>query len=79
MFLFEEADFLAAALVSKTAYERMGTQWASTMVACIALVLGLLPFVLKWRGAEIRARSPATIAIAREKEEREQARAKGVA
>ncbi|PWN91041.1 MFS general substrate transporter [Acaromyces ingoldii] len=66
-------------LVSKTAYERMGTQWASTMVACIALVLGLLPFILKWRGAEIRARSPATIAIAREKEEREQARAKGVA
>ncbi|TKY87451.1 hypothetical protein EX895_003465 [Sporisorium graminicola] len=58
-------------LFSKTMYEKMGTQWASTMVALIGLVLGVLPFVLMWRGREIRARSPAQMALAAAEEERQ--------
>lgn len=53
-------------LFAKTMYQRMGYPYASTMVACVGIVLGVLPFVLVWRGPKIRSKSPAAMALARQ-------------
>ncbi|KZT53006.1 MFS general substrate transporter [Calocera cornea HHB12733] len=38
-------------------YERLTPQWASTLIACLASLLGVIPFILFFWGAKIRERS----------------------
>ncbi|KAB8071374.1 MFS multidrug transporter [Aspergillus leporis] len=46
-------------LAAKPMYVRLGYQWASSLLAFVALVLTLAPVVLLWKGGTIRARSVA--------------------
>ncbi|KAE8356281.1 MFS multidrug transporter [Aspergillus coremiiformis] len=46
-------------LAAKPMYVRLGYQWASSVLAFIALVLTLAPVVLLWKGSTIRAKSVA--------------------
>jgi len=39
-------------------YSNLGFQWASSLLAIIALILSLAPIVLVMKGKEIRRRSP---------------------
>ncbi|GJJ11461.1 hypothetical protein Clacol_005694 [Clathrus columnatus] len=38
-------------------YARLPFQWASTIFACLATLLAVIPFILFWKGPQIRARS----------------------
>lgn len=38
-------------------YNNLGYQWASTLAGLLGAVLGLAPFILMWKGKEIRAKS----------------------
>ncbi|CAD6929768.1 unnamed protein product [Tilletia controversa] len=58
-------------LVATQLYNALGTQWASTLVGCVAAVLGMCPFILFRYGEQIRARSRVARAMRREEEERE--------
>ncbi|KAK9894077.1 MFS general substrate transporter [Cystobasidium minutum MCA 4210] len=55
-------------------YNNLGYSWAAFLLACIAYVLAVIPFVLYRYGSRIRARSPAAIALARQLEEAERKR-----
>ncbi|KAF9895185.1 hypothetical protein FE257_000087 [Aspergillus nanangensis] len=46
-------------LAAKPMYVRLGYQWASSLLAFIALVLTLAPVILLWKGQTIRSRSKA--------------------
>ncbi|KAE8227074.1 hypothetical protein CF319_g424 [Tilletia indica] len=52
-------EFLSGSvtLFSGQMYQRMGFQWASTLLALIATLLALVPFVLYYYGPKIRERS----------------------
>lgn len=54
-------NFFAAflPLAAKPMYVRLGYQWASSLLAFIALALTLAPIILLWKGRTIRARSKA--------------------
>jgi hypothetical protein len=45
-------------LATQSMYRTLGFQWASSLLAFIALVLSLIPLVLMRHGKSIRARSP---------------------
>ncbi|KAL9937523.1 hypothetical protein V8E36_003932 [Tilletia maclaganii] len=51
-------------------YTGMGYQWASTLIACVGAVLGIVPFVLYRWGHQIRARSRFSQQLQRQEEER---------
>ncbi|KAK0533367.1 hypothetical protein OC834_002265 [Tilletia horrida] len=61
-------------LVASQLYEALGVPWASTLVGCIAAVLGVCPFVLFRYGEQIRGRSRVARAM-RAEAERERERA----
>lgn len=44
-------------LFTKQMYERLGDQWASSLLAFIALACCLIPFVFYFKGAAIRQHS----------------------
>ncbi|ODQ49831.1 MFS general substrate transporter [Saitoella complicata NRRL Y-17804] len=46
-------------LASHNLYQKLNFRWASTLLGFIALALSAIPFVLIWKGPEIRRRSPA--------------------
>ncbi|KAL4892837.1 MFS multidrug transporter [Aspergillus ambiguus] len=54
-------NFFAAflPLAAKPMYIRLGYQWASSLLAFVALALTLAPIILLWKGRSIRARSKA--------------------
>ena len=45
-------------LASQSMYTRLGFQWASSLLAFLALALSFAPIVLVWKGRVIRERSP---------------------
>lgn len=45
-------------LAAQSMYTNLGFQWASSLLAFIALVLSFAPIVLVWKGKYIRERSP---------------------
>ena len=57
---FGENTFAAfLPLAAKPMYLRLGFQWASSLLAFIALALALAPATLLWKGRTIRSRSKA--------------------
>jgi len=57
---FGENTFAAfLPLAAKPMYLRLGFQWASSLLAFIALALALAPTILLWKGAVIRSKSKA--------------------
>ncbi|PWN98487.1 MFS general substrate transporter [Tilletiopsis washingtonensis] len=46
-------------------YHRLGYQWASTLAGLLGAVLGIAPFVLFFKGPQIRARSKLSVELAR--------------
>lgn len=46
-------------LAAKPMYVRLGYEWASSLLAFVALALTLAPIILLWKGRTIRARSKA--------------------
>ncbi|KAK0551396.1 hypothetical protein OC845_002203 [Tilletia horrida] len=55
-------------LIATQLYNALGTSYASTLVGCIAFLLGLCPFVLFRYGEQIRGRSRVARAMRREEE-----------
>lgn len=45
-------------LASQSMYTNLGFQWASSLLAFLALVLSCAPVVLVWKGRVVRAKSP---------------------
>jgi MFS family permease len=45
-------------LAAQSMYTKLGFQWASSVLAFIALLLSFAPIILVWKGPYIRARSP---------------------
>ena len=45
-------------LAAQSMYTNLGFQWASSLLAFIALGLSFAPIVLVWKGTSIRERSP---------------------
>lgn len=45
-------------LFAKQMYERLGLEWASTLLAFLAIPLIPIPFVFYYKGEGIRLRSP---------------------
>lgn len=45
-------------LASQSMYTRLGFQWASSLLAFLALFLSCAPIVLVWKGRVIREKSP---------------------
>lgn len=57
---FGENTFAAfLPLAAKPMYLRLGFQWASSLLAFVALVLALAPTILLWKGSVIRRKSKA--------------------
>lgn len=57
---FGENTFAAfLPLAAKPMYVRLGYQWASSLLAFVAVALTLAPVVLLWKGRTIRAKSKA--------------------
>lgn len=57
---FGENTFAAfLPLAAKPMYIRLGYQWASSLLAFVALALALAPTVLLWKGRTIRSKSRA--------------------
>lgn len=61
-------------LFSTQMYLKLGTPYASTVLACITLVLGFCPLVLLVYGKRLRARSKVASALLAEAEAEEEAR-----
>ena len=38
-------------------YQALNPRWASTLLGCVAIALGPIPFVLRWYGHHLRRRS----------------------
>ncbi|EMC92033.1 hypothetical protein BAUCODRAFT_115307 [Baudoinia panamericana UAMH 10762] len=45
-------------LAAQSMYTELGFQWASTLLACLALLLSLAPVVFIWKGRWFREKSP---------------------
>jgi MFS family permease len=45
-------------LAAQSMYTKLGYQWASSVLAFIALLLSFAPIILVWKGKQIRGRSP---------------------
>lgn len=45
-------------LATQSIYTNLGIQWASTLLAFVALLLSAIPIVFIWKGRELRRRSP---------------------
>lgn len=58
-------------LFSQQMYEQLTPKYASTVLACISAVLGVVPFALLKYGDQIRKRSRAAMALEREEREAE--------
>lgn len=57
---FGENTFAAfLPLAAKPMYIRLGSQWASSLLAFVALALTLAPTILLWKGSVIRSKSKA--------------------
>lgn len=56
-------------LFSQQMYDQLTPKYASTLLACIASVLGVVPFALLKYGDQIRKRSRAAMALEREEQE----------
>ena len=48
----------AVPLAAQSMYTNLGFQWASTLLAFLALLLGLAPIVFVWKGRWFREKSP---------------------
>jgi hypothetical protein len=62
-------------LFSTVMYHRLGAPYASTVLACITLVLGFCPAVLLVFGRRLRAHSKVASALLKEQEEEDEKRA----
>jgi hypothetical protein len=49
-------------LATKALYSNLGFQWASTLIAFLALMLSFAPVLFLWKGRQFRARSPFMLA-----------------
>ena len=45
-------------LASQSMYTNLGFQWASTLLACLSILLSLAPVIFIWKGQRLRERSP---------------------
>ena len=59
MELLEKAHFAAfLPLAAQSMYTNLGFHWASTLLAFLALLLGLAPIIFVWKGRWFREKSP---------------------
>jgi hypothetical protein len=66
-------SFLAVVLplATKSMYGRLGIAWASTLLGCLAMALGTVPFIFLKYGASLRRRSKLCQRLERENMEQQ--------